>query len=60
MSEKVNPSDQEGSQTGFIGFFDLLGYKDFIRNNQLREVVQKVRDILLECRRSQKLNEAME
>jgi hypothetical protein len=60
MNEPANPSQHGGSQTGFIGFFDLLGYKEFIRNNQLKEVVQKVRDILLECQRSQKRNEAME
>ena len=60
MSESANPSQRRGSQTGFIGFFDLLGYKDFIRNNQLKEVVQKVRDILLECQRSQKRIEGLE
>jgi hypothetical protein len=60
MSESANPSQHGGSQTGFIGFFDLLGYKDFIRNNQLKEVVQKVRNILLECKRSQKRIEGLE
>jgi hypothetical protein len=60
MSEPANPSDPGGSQTGFIGFFDLLGYKEFIRNNQVKEVAQKVRDILRVCRTSKILNERME
>jgi hypothetical protein len=60
MNEPDNSSQQVGSHTGFIGFFDLLGYKEFVRNNQLKEVAQKVRDILQVCRTSKRLNEGME
>jgi hypothetical protein len=60
MSESANAHQHGGSQTGFIGFFDLLGYKEFIRNNQLKEVAQKVRDILRVCRTSKILNEGIE
>jgi hypothetical protein len=60
MNEPENSGQQVGSHTGFIGFFDLLGYKEFVRNNQVKEVVQKVGDILLECQRSQEQNEKLE
>lgn len=54
MSKSANPNQPGGNRTGFIGFFDLLGYSNLIRNTQLKETVQKVRSILLECQKSQK------
>ena len=60
MSESVNLPDEIDPQRGFIGFFDLLGYKNIIENNQIKEAAFAIRRILETIRKRQEMNEEIE
>jgi hypothetical protein len=46
MNEPSNPSEEIDTHHGLIGFFDVLGYKNIIENNQIKECALAIKRIL--------------
>jgi hypothetical protein len=45
MSESVRHSEDNDAKRGFVGYFDLLGYRSLIANNHICEVIGVVKTI---------------
>src|SRR5437879_2340747 len=52
MNKSANSSEEIKTQHGLIGFFDVLGYKNIIGNNKLKEAVLAVKKVLETTQRS--------
>lgn len=60
MNEPVNSSEGIETQRGLIGFFDVLGYRNIIENNQIKEAATAMKRILETLRQRQEMNVMIE
>ena len=60
MNESANASEEIKTQSGLIGFFDVLGFTNIVKNNEIKEAALVVKKILEKARRSQDANNIIE